>query len=497
MVLTVNVTVPEQPEPTQKPSVQTPTQPKIEHNRTIFPYVTINGQTLIAESWNCTRPAYGAIGRFSITMSREVLNEAGMNLYQLGIKAAMGGFSQIPVDIYVETVDGTYHLFGGELDTVEVSYDSDTVTIKGRDWAGLLADIQQPLIFQKTLGAGGSPGSFSSSGLPAPGGGVACPPAGKTAPTGAANVNPIPVYGETTINVNKATPSSIAYAVAIKNGFKPDVYTYEGEPYLGVVVADLQINAELPRSLWDQLQFFARLIGWTCYVTPDRELYFGPIPKLELVTVTWNELSNSIPVNDLEITYNPRQNTNFLVVVASYNTATAQYTQAHVGTGSRAFKNTVVQNIPGVTVINNTWIVGTSGAKGAESLASIFSNLGKPVYLFDEPGLTSAQALVTAFEKALDIAKRELITRFTMDGSGTVKPLQSIRIEGDLGDFSDQTYYANAVEHSFSMDEGWYTHIHGWTLSPWDNSDAFIQLVATSGESLVPKNVSKYNGSGV
>ena len=494
MTINVTINVPLNP----KPSVQTPTQPRIDHNRTIFPYVTINGQTLIAESWNCTRPAYGAIGRFSITMSREVLNEAGMNLYSLGKSAATGGFAQIPVDIYVETVDGTYHLFGGELDSVEVEYDTDTVTITGRDWAGLLADIQQPLIFQKTIGnAATSPGSLNSSGITAPGGAKGCPPAGSTASTGAVSLTTIPIYGETTINVNLATPSQIAYQIAVRNGFTPNIYTYPDEPKLGALVNELGINAEAPRSLWEQLQFFARLIGWVCYVTPDRELYFGPIPNLELVTVSWGIPTTSIAMNGLSITYNPRQNTNFLVVVASYNTNLVQETQGFVGLGSADMQNSILQAYPQAQVVNNKWIVGTSGAKGSDTLASVFSNLGKPVYLFDEPGLTSAQAMVVAFEKALDIAKKELITRFTVDGSGTLSPLQSIRMEGDIGEFSGPDFYANAIEHSFSMSNGWYTHIHGWTLSPWGTSSAFTQLVTTSGASLIPTGVTKYTGGGI
>ncbi len=71
-----------------------------------------------------------------------------------------------------------------------------------------------------------------------------------------------------------------------------------------------------------------------------------------------------------------------------------------------------------------------------------------------------------ALSKALEIAKRELITKFRIDGDDSMEPMQKLVLSGDLGDFAGPGYYINCIEHSFDMEDGWYTHIHAWTVPP-------------------------------
>lgn len=436
------------------------------HNRTILPYAVVGGYTIALDSFNCTRPAYGSVGSFRFSTTKEAAKTSGVNFYELGQKAyGKNNYAQIPVDIYMETENNTYHLFGGELDTVRVMYDTDTITISGRDWAGLLVDIKSPISFSKVVGFD-TPGELGASGPTQTGG---CPPGGKTAPTGAPSRNAPAISSDASINIQNMTPSQLAYYIAVKNGFKPDIWAYPDEVTIGATVAGLAVDAGTPRTLWAQLQFFARLLGYVCFVTPGRELYFGPLPTYPEIAFSWME-SNldeySYPVNNFSVTYNPRRNMNFLVVVASYDSATAQQSMAGVGVATPETANALLLEAPQIQIKNNQWVVATQGAAAPDKLAAVFSNLGKPVYLFHKNGLTPAMAQMYAYEKALDIAKRELITSFRVDGIGNMHPLQTFNFGGNLGDFAGQRFYANSLEHEFTMRSGWYTHIHGWTLSP-------------------------------
>jgi hypothetical protein len=93
--------------------------------RSINAYLVIDKKKVLCESFTCTRPTYGSIGSFSAVTSREILKQAGLNLYQTGQSAmypGKKGAGQIPTYIYVEDAgkSSKHLLFGGELDSVEV-----------------------------------------------------------------------------------------------------------------------------------------------------------------------------------------------------------------------------------------------------------------------------------------------------------------------------------------------------------------------------------------
>ena len=466
MSIFVEVTKVEGPpvKPVPKPAPRKPAAPH--HDRTLLPYVTVYGITLAIDSFNCTRPAYGSVGSFRFTTTREAAKIAGVNFYQMGQQAyGKSSFKQIPVDIYMEDEYGKHHLFGGELDEVTVDYDTDTITVTGRDWAGLLVDVKSPITFSKDVEFN-TPGKLGASGPQSTGG---CPPGGNTAPTGAPSLGGPKAPGTGGLNIQNKTPSQLAYYIATHNGFKPVVWAYPDEVHVGPTIGALAVSAGVPRTLWEQLQFFARLLGFVCFVTPGRELYFGPLPEYPEITLDWEQgelKSAPYPINNFSISYNPRRNMNFLVVVASYNVATAQQSVSAIGVATPDTANAILLAAPQVSIESNKWVVATQGAAAPDKLAALFTNLGKPVYLFHKNGLVPATAQLYAYEKALDIAKRELLTSFRMDGVGSFQPLQTFNFKGDLGDFSGQRFYANSIEHEFTMNDGWYTHVHGWTLSP-------------------------------
>lgn len=443
---------------------------KVIRDRTIFSYITIGSQKpgdgglfqILPDSWNCTRPAYGSVGSYHITTSRETLKTAGLDIYQFVQQySSKTGYGQVPVDIYVVDNTTTFHLFGGELDEVTIDYDTDTVNISGRDWAGLLVDIHDPLSFTEVPGGASPTGaaSFSSSGA------MGCN-VGRNSTTGAPSRSTFSFTGDQTINPNDTTPSAFAYYIASHNGFNPEVYTFAGMQTIGQYVGGLKLEMEKPRTLWGILQFFARIFGWACYVTPNRDLYFGPIRDIPPLAVSWGLNTDTSEVaNGLNISYNPRRNSNFLVVVRTYDTVTATESTSSVGVVTDPkVQSAVVQTHPTVQSASNQVFYVTQGATDSHSLAALFEQLGKPVYLYGFDGKSPAWAAQFAYEKALELAKRELITSFTIDGTGAALPMQKIYMTGDLGDFSGHDYYAAGVEHSFSMSDGWYTHIHGWTL---------------------------------
>jgi hypothetical protein len=113
-------------------------------------WVMIGGTGIRADRWSVSRPAYGVIGGFTAETSSEVLTSANLDLYQLGQQAK----GQIPVHIIVESpIYGSVTIFGGELDSVDWDFQTDTIRLAGRDWAGILADTKRVLMGNETIGA--------------------------------------------------------------------------------------------------------------------------------------------------------------------------------------------------------------------------------------------------------------------------------------------------------------------------------------------------------
>ena len=466
------------------------------------PVVTIrNGNVdtpIEAYRWHCTTPAYGSIGSFRIYASREVLANAGVNLYQIGRSAVTeqlgneSGKGQIGVHIGIRDVDtgAEYKLFGGELDVVRVEYDVDTVIIEGRDWAGLLIDMKGQVQNQTVVQNGGQPLQAST---PSP-----CNDAGSMAPTGTDSVvDGSVVQPVSSLNITGMYPSVMAYNIAVKFGFNPIIYTLPNEPTMGALTAASASSFTEPRPWWDYLLFAARMMGWECYVTPNKDLYFGPYDLSTSINLSWGITppANTLPARDMHITYNPRRNSSFLVLVGSYHAATASQTTAAVGTLDPATQKAMIEAYPHVDVQLGKYTIGSAGAPSANALAGYFTNLGKPVYFYSYPNLTSNEANAKAYELMLDIAKREVIMTAAVDGTPFLQPMQTVTLTGDTGDFTDTKYYINGIEHTFSIEEGWYTHISARTLPPV-TTQQFLQSNSINGVSVTSTAPTLYKPNG-
>lgn len=443
-------------------------------------YVTIDGTVLPVYSWAVTRPSYGSIGSFHATTTAEELDAAGINLVTLGKKAV----GQIAVEVWVSTPDlGDVNLFGGELDIVDWDFQSDSITLTGRDWAGVLVDTKRIIAGQTVVGTGLASGSVGAPAVSSgnPGGSSvnqSCTP--KSTPPGA---SPFAQQFNSSVNVQNQTFSQLATYIAQRNGFKANVTSVAGEPTVGAVAGALTVVASEPRSEWTILQFMARVLGWQCFVTPDRSLYFGPPPTIAPLNLTWKiptPQTSEFPCRDLHISYNPRRNANFLVLVFSHHLATANFSYGQIGVASPVTQQEMVTIMPQITFDTNGFFVGASGAPGADRVSALFSSLGKPVYIYAaQQDLTKNQCEQEAFRIALDIAKREYILECTIDGNVNVQPGQAVQIRGNIGPFAG-TFYVNSVEHTFDMDTGWYTHVHGWTLPPTMQSGSLLSQVGLS-----------------
>ncbi len=453
------------------------------------PVITINNITVNAFRWHCTTPAYGSIGSVRLYMSREVLSSAGVNLYEIG-RAAVG---QVPIHINMMdvTTGVEYKLFGGELDTITVEYDTDTIVIEGRDWAGILIDIKGAIANTYVIQNGGQ--NTSISGTPTP-----CNNAGSLAPTGTdSTVDGSFMTVDTSVNIPNLTPTTLAYTIAIKYGFNPIVYYLPNEPTIGSIIAAAGSSLTEPRPWWDYLIFAARMMGWSCYVTPDKSLYFGPYDLGTKVNVSWGVTPSGemLPARDMHISYNPRRNSSFLVLVGSYHAASVTQSNAAVGTLDPQTKKALLEAYPHVDVQLGKYTIGSAGAPSAFALAAYFTNLGKPVYFYSYPNLTPNQASAKAYELMLDIAKRELILRASVDGNPFIAPLQTVNLTGNTGDFNESQYYINGVEHTYSIEEGWYTHISGWTLPPV-TFQQFLQSNSINGVAVSNIAPTLYNPKG-
>lgn len=439
---------------------------------TLTAKLLIDNKPILAESWNVSRPAYGVIGGFRAVTSSERLTAANIDLYALGQQAR----GQIPVHITVTTPRyGEVVLFGGELDAVDWDFQTDTVRISGRDWAGILADTKRVLMGNETIGAPFAPSERSLS--------VQAQPVGPKTPPGFS-----PFSANTTfksINVQDRTASQLVTYIAERNGFNPVVSSIAGEPRVGDIIGALGVSAHSPHTEWGIVQFLARIMGWFCYVTPDRSLVFGPPPSQQQpFRVTWDvsqPAADEHPCRDLEITYNPRRNISFIVIVASHHVASLTVQKKYVAVPSGPMSKEVSVEFPDIVMNPNQFYIGESGSGvgvTADRISSLFANFGKPVYLFYETNLTADQCQAAAYAKALDIAKRELLISFRVDGNPHVVPNQKILIRGSVGPYTGRVFYVSSVEHSFDLISGWWTNIHGWTLPPGMENE---QLLSQAG----------------
>ena len=408
----------------------------------VVPRVVVAGVEFLAESWNCNFPSYGSVGTYEVTTSRKELARAGLDLY-----AATLNSHPLGLDIFI-SVDGVEtHLWGGEIDDTDWDFDTDTVTISGRDWAGILVD-------QKITLANFAPES-SSLAVPSSTVGLSGGPA-------------------TSYNVQNQSAVSLLSQIAKAHGLIPEplnVSTEEATVPVGNILAENAVFSSQPLPEWEIIQAISRIYGWNTYVTPNKKLVFGP-PKVSLnkLRVGWNLPTlppGVLPCFNLQVQHQPRRNNSFLVVVETYNVSTLEVHQALVGLPSQHEFLTY----PLFKANKAGFYTTTSLGPNVSAVTALFKNLGKEVYLIHKAGLTPSQASRLAESIALDLAKREIIVSFSLDGNPSIKPFDTLELQGSLSGFEGRKFFVQQVHHSFELPDGgsigtsgFLTHVKAWTL---------------------------------
>ncbi len=437
MTLTVDITKVTYPKFTPDPNPGPPS-----HSSNMFTYVVIAGISFLPESWECTFPAYGSVGTYSIVTSIEELQKRKLNLYTV----TLASVHPVSVDIYINLNGIDTHLWGGELDDTDWDFDSNQVTITGRDWAGVMVDQKITLVNYSTQGPSGIPTS----------------------------VTPISGGPSTAFNVQNQSPSNLISQIAEAHGLQPlptNIPASEQNLVAGNIFANSGIFNNQPMPEWEIIQAISRLMGWNAYVTPEKQLVFGPmVTAPEKLLVTWNITNppkGSIPCQALQVMHQPRRNSSFLVVVQTYNVATLQQSKQMIGLPSQG----MLLDYPQYKVDGKGFYTTTSLGANVSVVTALFKNLGKEIYIIHKAGLTPDQASLLAESTALDLAKREIIVNFSIDGLPSLRPFMELQLSGQLQGFEGRKLFINSVKHTYSTPDegeigtsGFMTHVSAWTL---------------------------------
>jgi hypothetical protein len=366
------------------------------------------------QSWTVTLGAYGSAGM--VTATTAILSQGDTTL-PTGLLALMQQQTQTTIDVYVGRVDdptrwGTgdlTHVFSGLVDLTQWELETNTLTIRGRDWSSLLMDAR------------------------------------------------------TNDTYGNMTPSAIATLFAQQVGLAPQVTPWSTQAGFYYQRDTVHIGM-IPRQKWDLLLYLARSIGFDVYVTPERQLYFGPPPAPSVPPVVFSWMTPDAPLGQslltCKITHSPRRNQTFRVLVKSYHPKTTQ-----VVTG-----DTIVLGVDVALPTTRTLRAGTYRGQGPAG-STVYNELaasleGKPVFEFVIPGLTPQQAQDRAEAIAADIARRELVVDASTEGTpglttrsviqfrGIEHPARPAVWAGIPGGMDSRPFYPQRVVHRFTLGPG-------------------------------------------
>lgn len=392
----------------------------------------IIGTTQFAPSRVTVRSgAYGSVGTAEITTSRLELAAVGLDLAAQAI--SNNGFLQCTISV---TVDGVSSLiFGGEYVHATWSFDSDTVDIFARDWAGVLVDEKRVLTTEaegvvSVLAPGEQPNS-----------------------AGISNQN------QTVASLVKQVAKQFGFSTVIQGiGTVAPNQNTSPDTLIGSLFGDAEDSTNyvpLPQSLWNILNRLARDTGNEIYVTPAKQLVFGaPGAGRPTINLSWGTdvlPAGYLPARGLSIQHNPRRNMSFRVIVISYDPARAQTTF-----GNAYVIGTKMKGADGQSIKPGLW-PGTAG-----QFSILLNGQHIQLYSFHIDGLTQAQAQQRAMSIAEDIAKREFILTARIDGLPDVTPLQTVTIQGNIDQtFSARQFFVHGYTHEYDIDgDGFNTTIN-------------------------------------
>ena len=220
-----------------------------------------------------------------------------------------------------------------------------------------------------------------------------------------------------------------------------------------------------PQTMWQLLNYLARMVGASIYTTPDQVLNFKTIlaggnnnvytwraspDQLGLFVGPATGTAQAQPIENLEFTHQPARNQNFSVVVVSHH---QQSTVQTVNTVTVAGQPIPVSK---TKTIGAGFYTGNFGIQLKNVLAA--QGNGHPIYTYNISGLNPDDCRAMAQGIAVDIARRMLICTLRADGNPSIQPLQQVQIgeviAGDLLGFADRTLYVNGVDHYFDCPQG-------------------------------------------
>lgn len=374
---------------------------------------TIGGQKFLPTAFAVHSGTYGSAGHAEIVTSITQMADAKIDLVQASLNATGG----LEIDISVN-VDGAgpVRIFGGEYVFGKWAYDADRLTIRARDWAGLLVDQKQVL-----TGTADQILSILAPGQPSDAAGV---------------------------EAQNQTIVDLVTSIAKQYGFTPviNVPTADDSNVGAMFGSDDTVYAPVPASLWELLNEIARTTGYEVYVTPNKELVFGPPGSgTTPLALTWNvnpPPAAAAPVRNLSVVHNARRNASFRVLVMSYDPAKGQLTEGTayvIGVGLTGSSQQTVA--PGIWEGGATALIDTA-----------LSSAQLPIYTFHIDGLTQAQAQQRATAIATDIAKRQFVLEATADVIPSIVPMQQVGITGPIAPaFYGNAFYVNAYSHVFRL----------------------------------------------
>lgn len=382
---------------------------------TVTDKVVIDGVQVPCLSWSVTVGLAGNIGTARIKTTRNLLKNSGLRLADLREK---GRAARVEIECTAKNKDSRL-LFGGVYDRAVTTFKNDQITINCLDYAALLVGTQTAL---------------------------------------------------SDINTTEQTPSDIAKQIARKYDFVARVTDSPadatGKPLkAGRVVRGIASFTPSPTEPWRILQDLAKLIDFDCYVTPSKELVFAPPdPNQEQKIYTWKAPVSdreAVPIIDLEIEDSPRRNTNFRVLVFSYDTENQKVNKSEAimvnqdivkqsGPTSQSGR-TLFGNIS-ATVTGPGLYSGAAAAKVKKDLGENFAEM--PTFVTRVNSLTPEQMKKRAESLAKAITKRGIIATLVVEGDPTLQPQQPLLLregeDGCLDDYGEKNMEVASITHNYN-----------------------------------------------
>ncbi len=406
----------------------------MKHVYTVGNTVTIDGVEVEVLGWDVQVGLAGQIGSANIYTSRVLLKNSGLRLSDLSATA-----NAKIVEIKAKTKGNEQVLiFGGYHDHAETRFNNGIITFFAADYASILVNTKDVIA---------------------------------------------------DMNYRNRTPSQIATQIAQKFGFNPIVTDTPGAPPMKVgqlLKEDTTFNPQ-PTEMWRILQYLAQTIAFDCYVTPSRDLVFGPPnTKLKPLEVTWKggEEEENTSILEISVTDRPRRNANFSVRIFSYSHGNSSQSDARTivvdqdilkSSGPTGQSGGVLFGSIGAKVVRAGTYWGPDAALIAKQIKE--EHAEAPEYVFRINGLSVDQAQRYALSYAKDIGRRSLTATVIIEGDPTLSPQQRVILregeQGALDDYADRNLEIYQVAHRYDChSQGFTTELSLVAIPPGATDDA-------------------------